>query len=125
MSFRLSQLPQQTRAYRAALGGGAGSVAINRVTLVAETTGEVEDRLQRHLASTLQGYAQGGESLQQAADEVALVGTPDQISAQLERYQAAGVSHVFARASLNDTPPAVARGTIELLGREVIPRFAT
>jgi hypothetical protein len=43
------------------------------------------------------------------------LGTPDLVTALLERYQAAGVSHVFARLSLDDMPPEVARGTIELL----------
>jgi alkanesulfonate monooxygenase SsuD/methylene tetrahydromethanopterin reductase-like flavin-dependent oxidoreductase (luciferase family) len=124
ISFRLSQLPRQTQAYRAALPGGGGTVAINRVTLVAETAGALDDLVERHLAGTLQGYVRPGESLQQTTDDVALVGTPEQITAQLERYHAAGVTHIFARLSLDDTPPEVARGTIGLLGREVIPRFA-
>jgi alkanesulfonate monooxygenase SsuD/methylene tetrahydromethanopterin reductase-like flavin-dependent oxidoreductase (luciferase family) len=125
VNFRLSQLPGQSQAYRAGLGDAAGAVAVNRVTLVAESEGALRELLERHLASTLQGYARPGESPQQVADEVALVGTPAQVAAQLERYAAAGVSHVFARLSLDDTPPEVARGTIELLGREVIPRFTT
>src|SRR5216683_5063227 len=125
VNFRLSQLPRQTQAYRAALGAGVGTVAINRVTLLARTPAEVDDLAQRHLGSTLESYARPGESLQQVSDDVALVGTPSKISAQLERYRTAGVTHVFARLSLDDTPPEVARGTIELLGREVIPRFAS
>lgn len=125
VNFRLSRLPGQTQVYRATLDQGTGTVAINRVTLVAETAGKLDELVQRHLAGTLQAYAQPGESLQQVTDEVALVGTPDHVAAQLERYRAAGVSHVFARLSLDETPPEVARGTIELLGREVIPRFAT
>jgi alkanesulfonate monooxygenase SsuD/methylene tetrahydromethanopterin reductase-like flavin-dependent oxidoreductase (luciferase family) len=125
VNFRLSQLSRHTQAYRSALRGGDGTVAINRVTLVAETASKLEELVQRHLASTLQAYARPGESLEQVADEVALVGTPAQITAQLERYRAAGVSHVLARLSLDDTPPAVSRSTIELLGREVIPRLAT
>jgi alkanesulfonate monooxygenase SsuD/methylene tetrahydromethanopterin reductase-like flavin-dependent oxidoreductase (luciferase family) len=125
VNFRLSQLPRQTHAYRTALGGGDGTVAINRVTLLARTPAEVDDLAQRHLGSTLESYVRPGESLQQVSDDVALVGTPAKISAQLERYRAAGVSHVFARLSLDDFPPEVARGTIELLGSEVIPRFAS
>jgi alkanesulfonate monooxygenase SsuD/methylene tetrahydromethanopterin reductase-like flavin-dependent oxidoreductase (luciferase family) len=125
VNFRLSQLPRQTQVYRAALGSGDGAVAINRVTLVAQTASELQDLVERHLSSTLQAYARPSESLPQVADDVALVGTPAQITAQLERYHAAGVSHVFARLSLDDMPPEVARGTIELLGREVIPHLAT
>ena len=93
-------------AYRAALGGADGSVAINRVTFVAETQREVDDLVQQHLSTTFQAYARPGESLQQVIDDVALVGTPTQIAAQLERYRAAGVSHVFARFSSIDDAPA-------------------
>ena len=125
VNFRLSQLLGQTQAYRAALGGGvAGTVAVNRVTLVAATASQLDDLMQRHLAGTLKSYARSGESLQQVADDVALVGTPSQITAQLERYRAAGVSHVFARLSLDDMPPEVAGATLELFGREVIPTLA-
>jgi hypothetical protein len=46
------------------------------------------------------------------------------VSALLERYQAAGVTHIMTRLSMDDTPPEVARRTIDLLGRDVIPRFA-
>ena len=55
----------------------------------------------------MQGYARSGESIVQVLDEVVLV----------------GVTHVFARLSMDDTPPDVARETIQLPGREVIPRF--
>jgi alkanesulfonate monooxygenase SsuD/methylene tetrahydromethanopterin reductase-like flavin-dependent oxidoreductase (luciferase family) len=125
VNFRLSRLPSQTQAYRDALGGGNGAVAVNRVALVAENERELQDLVQRHLASTLQAYGQPGESLEQATDEVGLVGTPSHVSTLLERYAAAGVTHVFARLSMDDTPAAVARRTIELFGREVIPLFAT
>ncbi len=123
INFRLSRLPSQTQTYRAARGGANGTVAVNRVALVAETDRALDELVQRHLASTLQVYAQPGESLQQVLDDVGLVGTPSQVSALLERYAAEGVSHVFARVSQDAMPPEVARSTIELFGREVIPRF--
>ena len=100
------------------------TVALNRVTLVAATASQLDDLMQRYLAGSLKSYARSGESLQQVADDVALVGTLSQITAQLERYRAAGVSHVFARLSLDDMPPEVAGATLELFGREVIPTLA-
>jgi len=66
---------------------------------------------------------QPGESAPQAIDNVSLVGTPSHVAELLERYAAARVTHVFARLSLDAMPPEVARRTIELFGREVIPRF--
>jgi len=125
VNFRLSDLPRQTLAYRAALADREGSVAVNRVTFVAETASAVDAEFARHLARVLEGSGKGGESARQVADEVALVGTPDHIVAQLERYHSAGVTHVFARLSLDETPPKLARGTIQLLGREVIPYFSS
>jgi alkanesulfonate monooxygenase SsuD/methylene tetrahydromethanopterin reductase-like flavin-dependent oxidoreductase (luciferase family) len=119
VTFGLSQVPAQAHAYRGA--GGAGAVAVNRVTLVAEAPAEV--LVERYLASTLTAYSPPGTSARQVADDVALVGTPAEVTEQLERYHAAGVTHVLCRLSMDDTPPEVARTTIELLGREVIPYF--
>jgi alkanesulfonate monooxygenase SsuD/methylene tetrahydromethanopterin reductase-like flavin-dependent oxidoreductase (luciferase family) len=124
VTFRLSQLPRQVQAYRAAAGGDAGAVLLNRLTLVAETRSQLDELAQRHTVGALQGFARPGESLEQAAADMALIGTPEQIITLLERYEAAGASHVFARLSLDETPPEVARRSIELLGREVIPHFA-
>jgi alkanesulfonate monooxygenase SsuD/methylene tetrahydromethanopterin reductase-like flavin-dependent oxidoreductase (luciferase family) len=122
VTYALADLPRQTLAYRSALSEGTGVVAVNRVTLVSDSSaGEVAER---YLASTLMAYAPRGQSLQQVADAVAIVGNPDQVTAQLERYQAAGVTHVLCRLSMDDTPPEVARTSIDLLGRHVIPSFA-
>jgi alkanesulfonate monooxygenase SsuD/methylene tetrahydromethanopterin reductase-like flavin-dependent oxidoreductase (luciferase family) len=126
VTYSLDALPAQTHAYRTALGGAnaaIGVVAVNRVTLVTESAAEEE--VERYLASTLMAYAPPGQSVQQVADSVALVGTPDQVRARLESYRAAGVTHVLCRLSMDDTPPEVARTTIQLLGREVIPHFAS
>jgi alkanesulfonate monooxygenase SsuD/methylene tetrahydromethanopterin reductase-like flavin-dependent oxidoreductase (luciferase family) len=123
VNFRLSRLARQTESYAAA--GGRGSLTLNRLTLVAETASDLDELVQRHVASSLQAYRQPGESFRQISDDVALIGTPDQVIALLERYHAVGATHIFVRLSLDDMPPEVARGTIQLLGREVIPHFAT
>jgi len=123
VNFRLSALPKQIATYSRAPGGAGGSVAVNRVTLVAERSGTVQERFEAHLAAGLAAYANPGESVEQVLDEVALVGTPPQVTAQLQRYVEAGVTHVFARLSLDGMPPEVARETIEAMGRDVIPRF--
>ena len=64
--------------------------------------------------------------VQRVIDDVALIGTPDHvIASSWSATRTAGVTHVFARLSLDDMPPEVARTTIDLLGRHVIPRFAS
>jgi alkanesulfonate monooxygenase SsuD/methylene tetrahydromethanopterin reductase-like flavin-dependent oxidoreductase (luciferase family) len=126
VNFPLSRLATQAQTYRTALGDGAaaGAVVVNRVALVAATRRDVDDLVQRLLASSLQSYARPGQSLADVIDDVALIGTPDQVAAQLQRYQHAGATHVFVRLSLDDTPPDVARTTIDLFGSEIIPRLA-
>ena len=42
---------------------------------------------------------------------------------QAERYRDVGVTHIFARLSLDEIPVEVAQRTVEIFGREVIPRF--
>jgi len=125
VSFPRSGIPRQVAAYRDALDGRTGAVAVNRVALLAAAASEVDDMAQRFVGGTLRSYAQAGLPLQDIVDDVALVGTPDQVARQLEAYVAAGVTHVFARLSLDEMPLEVARGTIELMGREVIPRFGS
>jgi alkanesulfonate monooxygenase SsuD/methylene tetrahydromethanopterin reductase-like flavin-dependent oxidoreductase (luciferase family) len=124
VNFRLSALPRQTSVYREALGSLGGSVAVNRVTLVAERSGTVQERFEAYLSAGLAAYGKPGESVEHVLDEIALVGTPAQVVKQLQRYAEAGVTHIFARLSLDEMPPEVARETIQAMGREIIPRFA-
>lgn len=124
VNYRLSDIPRQSATYRSAVADTVnGAVVVNRVTLVAPTQPEVAELFERHLRGALAGYGRPGESVEQVREQVALIGTPETVSALLERYAAAGVTHVFARLSLDDMPPDVARTTIELFGREIIPRF--
>ena len=83
---------------------------------------------ERNIAEALAPILAGFRWLGIDWDEGAEVGgpcSPYYQSQKLERYQTAGVTHIMTRLSMDDTPPEVARRTIELLGREVIPRFAT
>jgi alkanesulfonate monooxygenase SsuD/methylene tetrahydromethanopterin reductase-like flavin-dependent oxidoreductase (luciferase family) len=127
VGFRLSLLGEQIARFHQGLsqfgkGSQSASVAVNRVALAAPDSTTLSTLVDRHLASTLQGYARG-ESLPQAAEDTSLIGTPDQIVALVERYQSVGVTHLLPRLSLDDMPVDVASQTIELFGRHVIPRF--
>jgi alkanesulfonate monooxygenase SsuD/methylene tetrahydromethanopterin reductase-like flavin-dependent oxidoreductase (luciferase family) len=80
INFRLSRLPTNVAWYRNALANqgytpDAGSVAVNRLALAADTPAAVADLSERYLAGTLQTYGRG-ESLQQVIADVALIGTP-------------------------------------------------
>jgi alkanesulfonate monooxygenase SsuD/methylene tetrahydromethanopterin reductase-like flavin-dependent oxidoreductase (luciferase family) len=126
VSFPLSQMARNVGWYRSALAAlgkrpDASQVIVNRLTLAAQSSSQVAELAKAYLGSTLRGYGVG-DALQPAIDDLALVGTPDQIVAQVERYRQAGVTHLFARVSLDEMPLEVAQQTIELFGREVIPR---
>jgi alkanesulfonate monooxygenase SsuD/methylene tetrahydromethanopterin reductase-like flavin-dependent oxidoreductase (luciferase family) len=55
------------------------------------------------------------------SDEVCLIGAPDTVLRQLERYAAAGVTDVQFRVAPGDLPTALIARTIRLLGAEVLP----
>ena len=125
INFRLSRLPVNVGWYHDALRSENtpvehGQVVINRLVLAAESDSELAELSELYLAETLKAYA-AGQDLASVTADVALVGTPEQIVAQAERYRAAGVTHIFCRLSLDAMPEDVVRRTITLLGREVIP----
>jgi alkanesulfonate monooxygenase SsuD/methylene tetrahydromethanopterin reductase-like flavin-dependent oxidoreductase (luciferase family) len=127
VNFRLSQLPRNVGWYRSALAAAGkppkdGLVIVNRLALTARTASEVAELMEMYLGATFRTYAPD-QSVQTAIDDMALVGTPEQIVAQAERYRGAGVTHLFARLSLDQMPLEVARQTIELFGAEVIARL--
>jgi alkanesulfonate monooxygenase SsuD/methylene tetrahydromethanopterin reductase-like flavin-dependent oxidoreductase (luciferase family) len=128
INTRLSRVPTNIGWYHAALAAEgkattSGAVVLNRLALTAATAAEVAEARDRYLAGTLQSYARG-QALDEVIADMALIGTPDEIVAQVERYRAVGVTHLFARLSLEAMPTEVALRTIELFGREVIPRLA-
>jgi alkanesulfonate monooxygenase SsuD/methylene tetrahydromethanopterin reductase-like flavin-dependent oxidoreductase (luciferase family) len=125
INYRLSRLPINVGWYRQALmaegkAPESAQVAVNRLALAADTPAAAAELTERYLAGSLRAYAPQ-QALQQAIDDVALVGTPPQIVAQLERYRAAGVTHIFARLSLDELPLETAARTIELFGQDVLP----
>ncbi len=52
-----------------------------------------------------------------------MIGSPDDVSAQLEAYVAAGVTDVALRIAPSDIPLEIARRSIDLAGEHVIPRI--
>jgi len=53
-----------------------------------------------------------------------IIGSPDTVTARLESLVAAGFNHVIFRPWWTGMPTPLARASVELVGREVIPRFA-
>jgi alkanesulfonate monooxygenase SsuD/methylene tetrahydromethanopterin reductase-like flavin-dependent oxidoreductase (luciferase family) len=141
-SHHLSAIAETVGRYRAALveagkDPATARVAANRSTIIAETTARAWDEGAPYLEGILQTYRRLGSQLLGAgeqstaetdilprvADQVCLIGSPDDVSAQLEAYRAAGVTDVALRVSLSDIPIPLARRSIELAGEHVLPRF--
>jgi alkanesulfonate monooxygenase SsuD/methylene tetrahydromethanopterin reductase-like flavin-dependent oxidoreductase (luciferase family) len=138
-AYPLREIGVQAQRYRAALVEAGqttpGRVAVNRLTVVAETNQRARDEGAAGLAAVLGRYAVLGELRDRAgepaapaqipdaawSDEVCLIGAPDTVLRQLERYAAAGVTDVQFRVAPGDLPTALIARTIRLLGAEVLP----
>jgi alkanesulfonate monooxygenase SsuD/methylene tetrahydromethanopterin reductase-like flavin-dependent oxidoreductase (luciferase family) len=140
--FGLGMVLKQVAGYRAALeaagrDAGAGRVAVNRIVVIAEDEETAWDEAAPHVERLLRKYAAlkmfpgapdlaaappgDREALRRAADGMCLVGTPDQVVAGLREYTEAGVQQVQLRPAPGGMPVEVARRTIELAGRHVVP----
>lgn len=129
ISGRLPQIAQRAQDYRAALSASGkdpngGAVAVNRLALATDSAANARELAERYFGAAMRGYS-GGESADEAAADIWLVGTADQILKQVERYRQAGVTHILARVSLEDMPLEVASRTLEMFGRYVLPAFST
>jgi alkanesulfonate monooxygenase SsuD/methylene tetrahydromethanopterin reductase-like flavin-dependent oxidoreductase (luciferase family) len=141
-THHLSVIAETTGRYRAALAAAGkdpatARAAANRSTVIAETTARAWEDGGPYLEALMHTYRRIGgmrvpdgrllteqtEILPLAAAEVCLIGSPDDVSAQLEEYVAAGVTDVALRVSMADIPLEIARRSIELAGEHVIPRF--
>ena len=80
----------------------------------------------RHLQAATGYYTERGLWLGAdgpAGPELPMVGTPDEIDATIARYVAAGVTSVQLRVAPYGMPPEVARHTLGLVGRHVLPHW--
>jgi len=143
-THHLSVIAETTERYRAALVAAGkdpatARVAANRSTIIAETTERARDEGGSYLETLMHTYRRLGggttrlpdgslataetEILPHVIDQVCLVGSPDDVSAQLDAYVAAGVTDVALRVALSDIPTELARRSITLAGEHVLPRF--
>lgn len=107
-------------------GGAGGVVATTRFCVVHEDAVIARELAARHLRAATDYYTERGLWL--GADgptelELPMVGTPDEIDATLARYARAGVTSVQLRVAPFGMPPEVARHTLDLVGRYVLPHW--
>jgi alkanesulfonate monooxygenase SsuD/methylene tetrahydromethanopterin reductase-like flavin-dependent oxidoreductase (luciferase family) len=124
-NYRDDLLFRQAAAYWSQRGGAGGVVAATRFCLVHEDAGTARELAARHLKAATGYYTERG--LWAGADgpggpELPMVGTPDEIDATLARYARAGITSVQLRVAPYGMPPEIARHTLDLVGRHVLPR---
>jgi alkanesulfonate monooxygenase SsuD/methylene tetrahydromethanopterin reductase-like flavin-dependent oxidoreductase (luciferase family) len=118
--------------------GGDGEFIANRLCVVSSQREVALVESERGVRGVLNRYAAIGEvkhldgsrcrpedlDLRETHREIALIGTPDQINADVEAYvEQAGVTGLQLRVFSAGTSVAVAESTIRLVGAEVIPNW--
>ena len=109
---------------------------MSRETFVAETRQKAIDTSRPYLTGKYQTYAQwgqdkalpGDESFDVPFEELSagrfIVGSPDDVIADLDRFRQIGVSHASLRFGWPGTPKEVVAGAIRLAAKEVLPALA-
>ncbi|GAA0904876.1 LLM class flavin-dependent oxidoreductase [Virgisporangium aurantiacum] len=129
-NYRDDLLIKQSAAYWSCRGGRPGEtggvVATTRFCVVHEDAATARELAARHLKAATDYYTERGSWM--GADgpaelELPMVGTPDEIDATIARYVRAGVTSVQLRVAPFGTPPDVARHTLDLVGRHVLPHW--
>lgn len=124
-------ISERVSQYWARRGPASGAVSINRACVLAGTKEEAGRRSGAGVTPLLRAYAQAGAIAgadgatgdQALADDVALVGTPDQVARQVNGYIAAGVTHLQLRVAPGATDMTAAIETLELFVNDVAPQL--
>lgn len=111
--------------------GRETGIPLFREAFVADSKEEALDVAGEHLAGKYQRYLDWGQGetvpdefggpLEQLAEECFLLGPPEEICAEIERYREVGVDRVVVRSMWPGLPREEAVRSIERLGDEVLP----
>ena len=140
-AYRLTDIREQARRYRAALAAAGKDpaqaiVGANRLAFLAETPERARAEGAAYVQRALGMYARGGgllgpdgskvspdaPLLDVVGDEICLVGSPETVSERLEEYARAGLTHVQLRPAAADLPLEQVERTITLAGEQIVPR---
>lgn len=141
--YRFREVADGAARYRAALQQEGreprgATVSVNRLCVLDEDPARAEAVGGPHVERVLDLYARigvlfdasgmplapGEPLLPRVREEVCLVGSPESVATQVERYAAAGVTHVQLRVAPGDMPADLVAQTIRLAGERLLPRFA-
>ena len=130
----LARQVEMYNAVRAEAGHGPAEVMpMSRETFVAETREKAIDTARPFLEGKYKTYASWGqdkalpgeEDFTQSFDELSqgrfMVGSPDDVIADLTRFKEIGVTHASLRFGWPGTPKEVVQGAMRLAAKEVLP----
>ena len=122
------------RAVRAEHGHpGADALPMSRETFVAPTRGQAVATVRPYLEGKYRAYAAWGQDQALPGEEDFtvpfedlaagrfVVGSPDDVTADLQRFANLGITHASLRFGWPGTPRDVVEGAIRLAAREVLP----
>ena len=130
-------LARQVELYKAVRDesgfGPVETLPMSRETCVAETRQKAQDTARPFLEGKYKVYAQWGqdkampgeEDFTQSFDELSrgrfIVGSPDDVIADLTKFQDIGVTHASLRLGWPGTPKSIVEGAMRLAAKEVLP----
>lgn len=130
----LARQIEMYKAVRAEAGfGTVDTMPMSRETFVAETKQKAIDTARPFLERKYKVYAEwgqdkvlpGDEDFQRPFEELSagrfVVGSPDDVISDLQRFKEIGVTHASLRFGWPGTPKHVIEGAIRLAAKEVLP----
>lgn len=144
--YHFELIKSQARRYRELLvtlnrDPAQATVAINRITFVAETDEQARREGKAYVSHVLNFYAQFGalrdakgnpldpqqcDLFEAVGDELYFCGSPETVAESIRRYQGeAGVNQFNLRVSMANMPVELAARTVTLLGEHVLPQFSS
>ncbi|HZT08906.1 MAG TPA: LLM class flavin-dependent oxidoreductase [Chloroflexota bacterium] len=141
-NYGFDVIARQSARYREELAregkpAANGTVAINRLAVVADSDSAARAAARIYAGRVLQRYARNGalgsdpevvsgepgQLFERFDLDWCLVGTPDVVIERIQRYVDAGVTQIQMRVSPDDLPLDVAARSVELIGEAVLPKF--
>lgn len=127
--YTVDRIGGQATRYRDV--GGGGPISVNRACVLAGSRAEADTVARQGLEPLLRAYAGFGTvpglgaeaESSELTTALSIVGTADDAVATVNRYIAAGVTHLQLRVAPGRTPISAAISTLSIFALDVLPRL--
>ena len=134
-AYSMARIAELASTYLSACPSSPGDVAINRLTVLADSAARGRERGRKYAGKILSAYGAVGAlddrgaplppgpiDVDRALEATSIVGGVDDAAAALESYAKVGVTEVQFRIAPQDMPIKQVLETLRILGEDVIPR---